>query len=109
MSDQRIQALTQSFSMAAGRIDALGARLKFDLGSAGKVFLNGTVTPCEVNNANEEADCIVEMDLKTLEEIMAGRMDSQTAFTQGKMCLVGDMSVAVKLVALMNSAVVQVD
>jgi putative sterol carrier protein len=109
MSDLRIQALTRSLLIATERIDTLDAKLKFDLGVAGIVFLNGTVTPCEVNNVDGDADCVVEMDIGTLEEIMAGRTDSQTAFTQGKMCLVGDMSVAIKLVALVNGAVVQVD
>ena len=105
MSAERLSAITGAFEQAAGQIKALEARLKFDLGKVGKIFLDGTVSPCKVSNADEAADCVVEIDLETLESIMAGQIDSRAAFTQGKMCLIGDMSVAVKLVALMNTAV----
>ena len=104
MSGDKLQTVTQSFVDAVNRIDALGGRLKFDMGDDGIVFLNGTVTPCDVSNDDGEADCVVEISIDALEEMMAGRIDSRTAFVQGKMCLVGDMHLAIKLASLLNSA-----
>lgn len=104
MSSDRLEAITRSFSSAITRIDALDGSLKFDMGDDGIVFLNGTVTPCLVSNEGGDADCVVEIGIETLEDMMAGRVDSRTAFVQGKMCLVGDMHLAIKLASLLNLA-----
>jgi putative sterol carrier protein len=106
MTRDRLQAITASFADNALHFDALEARLKFDLGVDGTVFLNGNVKPCAVTNENDEADCVVEIDLETLEAILSGNTDSRSAFNQGKICLIGDMTIAFKLVTLMNTLVV---
>ena len=102
MSDDKLQTITTSFIETVNRIETLGGRLKFDMGEDGIVFLNGTVTPCAVSNEDDEADCVVEIDSETLADMMAGRMDSRTAFVQGKLCLIGDMGLALKLASLLN-------
>lgn len=104
MSGDKLQTITASFVEAVNRIDTLGGRLKFDMGDDGIVFLNGTVAPCAVSNGDDAADCIVEIDVDTLADMMAGRIDSRTAFVQGKLCLIGDMSLALKLASLLNTS-----
>lgn len=103
MPGDTLQSITQSFADAVNRIETLGGRLKFDMGDDGIVFLNGTVAPCVVSNDDGEADCVVEIGGDTLADMMAGRMDSRTAFVQGKLCLIGDMSLALKLASLLNT------
>jgi len=103
VSGEKLQTITASFVEAVNRIDALGGRRKFDMGDDGIVFLNGTVTPCAVSNGDSEADCVVEIDIDTLADMLAGRIDSRTAFVQGKLCLIGDMSLALKLASLLNT------
>ncbi len=107
MSAGKLESITRAFADAVTRIDTLEGSLKFDMGDDGIVFLNGTVTPCLVSNEDADADCVVEIGVDTLEDMMAGRIDSRTAFVQGKMCLIGDMHLAVKLASLMNSATAQ--
>lgn len=104
MSASKLESITRSFADAVMRIDTLEGSLKFDMGDDGIVFLNGTVTPCQISNEDGDADCVVEIGVDTLEDMMAGRIDSRTAFVQGKMCLIGDMHLAVKLASLLNLA-----
>ena len=108
MSIQSLQALTHSFEEAVKAIEAmetsLEGRLKFDLAERGVIFVDGRHSPAAVSNDNLEADCIVEIGFDSLTEMMAGRMDSRTAFQSGHMCLVGDMNLAFRLAELLNSA-----
>ena len=75
----------------------LGAKVKFDYGSAGCVVIDGRKVPNEVHNRNEDADCTVQIDPLLHLRILHSEVDLTTAFRQGKMRVMGDVSAAVSL------------
>ncbi len=76
--------------VAGGGIDE---SVKFDLGDAGTIFLQGS----NVSNDNDEADCTIKMSAEDLADLLSGDLNPTAAFMGGKMQVEGDMSVAMKL------------
>ncbi len=85
----------------AGRFSGkapLGGTVKFDLGSDGCLFLDGsgaenTVTP----NKNDPANCTIAMSAGDFGDMIRGDLQPTMAFMQGKMRVDGDMGLAMKL------------
>ncbi len=67
--------------------------VKFDLGDAGTIFLQGS----DVTNDNGDADCTIKMSAEDLADLLSGDLNPTAAFMGGKMQVEGDMSVAMKL------------
>jgi putative sterol carrier protein len=67
--------------------------VKFDLGDAGIIFLQGS----DVSNDDAEADCTIKMTAEDLDELLSGDLNPTAAFMGGKMQVEGDMNVAMKL------------
>ena len=82
---------------------SLGAKLKFDYGAAGIVFIDGTKAPNQVHNRDEAADCTVTIAPVVHQKMLLRELDQRTAFTQGKMKISGDIAVAVRLGPLVFS------
>ncbi|MTH98846.1 SCP2 sterol-binding domain-containing protein [Roseibium sp. RKSG952] len=87
-----LEQLTESVrsKVTGGGIDE---SVKFDLGDAGKIFIQGST----VSNEDADADCTVTMSAEDFSEMMAGDLNPTAAFMGGKMKVDGDMSVAMKL------------
>jgi len=85
----------------AKRVDGkspLGGTLKFDLGEAGTLFVDGngggnTVTA----HKNDPARCTITMTVDDFRELIHGRLQPTSAFMQGRMRVDGDMFLAMKL------------
>ena len=76
----------------------LGGTVKFDLGEAGCLFIDGdgggnTVTA----NKNDPASCTISMSADDFKDLIQGRLQPTSAFMQGKMRVDGDMMLAMKL------------
>lgn len=67
--------------------------VKFDLGEAGTIFLQGS----NVTNDNGDADCTITMSAEDLADLLSGDLNPTAAFMGGKMQVDGDMNVAMKL------------
>ncbi|GGB40937.1 sterol-binding protein [Roseibium aquae] len=67
--------------------------VKFDLGDAGTIFLQGS----DVSNEDKDADCTISISSEDLAELLSGDLNPTAAFMGGKMKVDGDMSVAMKL------------
>lgn len=67
--------------------------VKFDLGGAGKIFLQGS----SVSNDDADADCTIAISAEDLADLLSGDLNPTAAFMGGKMKVEGDMSVAMKL------------
>jgi len=96
-----LQSATETIKGRVGDDAGLGASLKFDMGDAGVIFIDGKATPNTVSNENNPADCTVGLALDDLESMLAGDLAPTTAFMSGKLRVEGDMGVAMKLQSLM--------
>lgn len=80
----------------------LGAKIKFDLGDDGFIFIDGTQSPPVMNEDDAEADTIFVVNVNTLQAIIDGTQDPTMAFMTGKMKVKGSMGYALKLSALLE-------
>ncbi len=74
--------------------------VKFDFGSAGKLFLDGP--NAKASNADAPADATVNVEWEDFLSLLQGSLDPMTAFMQSKVKVAGDMSVAMKLQQLFS-------
>ena len=96
-----LETVTDKIKERVGDDAGLGATLKFNLGDAGVVFIDGKSTPNTVSNDNKDADCTVGVTLEDFKAMLAGDLAPTTAFMSGKLKVEGDMGVAMKLQSLM--------
>jgi putative sterol carrier protein len=96
-----LETATETIKSRVGDDAGLGATLKFDMGDAGVIFIDGKATPNTVSNENTDADCTVGLAMDDLEAMLAGDLAPTTAFMSGKLKVEGDMGVAMKLQSLM--------
>jgi putative sterol carrier protein len=80
---------------------SLGAVLKFVHPGAGIVVVDGRKKPNEVHRRDVPADCTVHIDPQLNLAILQRQVDQNTAFRQGKIRIVGDVSVVTRLRPIM--------
>lgn len=96
-----LATLTQKASEALAGASGFDKKVKFDFGDAGKLFLdgeNGTV-----NNDDAEADATMAVDWDDFIKLAKGQLDPTMAFMSGKVKVLGDMSVIMKLQDLVKT------
>ncbi len=77
---------------------ALGGTLKFDLGSGGSLFVDGTGAGNTVTaNRSDGANTTISMAAVDFDDLIHGRLNPTLAFMEGKMRIDGDMNLVVKL------------
>lgn len=72
--------------------------LKFDCGEDGVIVLAGGAA----TNGDQDTDCTIRISRENLEKLIKGKLNPMTAFAMGKIKVSGDMSVAMKLGALLK-------
>jgi putative sterol carrier protein len=92
-----LDELTSKIREKVGTNSGLDATVKFDLGDAGVVFVDGKSTPNSVSNDDKDADCTISMTLENFLKLVAGDLDPTTAYMFGKLKIAGSMGVAMKL------------
>ncbi|MGO9487053.1 MAG: SCP2 sterol-binding domain-containing protein [Rhodomicrobium sp.] len=75
----------------------LGGTVKFDLGSDGCLFVDGTGAENTVTLKDGAANCTIAMSAGDFDDMIHGRLQPTAAFMQGKMRVDGDMGLAMKL------------
>ena len=75
--------------------------LKFVHPGAGVVVIDGRKKPGEIHRRDVPADCTVHVDPLLNLAILQGHVNQNTAFRQGKIRIVGDVSVVTRLRPLM--------
>ncbi len=80
----------------------LGAKIKFDFGDDGMIFIDGTQTPAVMNNEDEDADTVFLCKVDVFKSIVDGTQDPTMAYMMGKLKIKGSMGVAMKLNSLLE-------
>jgi len=94
-----IAAVSAKISAGGG----INACWTYDLGPDGHIFVDCRNTPHRILREDGDASCRITMGLEDLWRVMSGGMDSQTAFTQGKVRLTGDMALILKIDTLLGT------
>lgn len=97
-----LQGLTDVVRRRAERNPKLDAKVKFDLGADGIVFWDGTRHPPVVTNCDGDADTVLFMSAQNLGRLVEGTLDPTVAFMTGKLKVKGDLSIAIKLGAMLE-------
>ena len=86
-----IESVTEKIRSKMSRAAGLSAKVKFDFGDDGRIYVDATQSPPVVSDEDGEADTTFECKLETLEAILEGRQDPSLAFMMGKMKVRGSM------------------
>lgn len=93
------EAMRAKMAMAAG----LDAKVKFDFGDDGVIFVDATQNPPELSHEDNEADCTLKCTLDTFKGLMDGSQDPTMAFMMGKLKVDGSMGLAMKLNSIIEN------
>lgn len=96
-----VAEFTEQMRARMGDDIGLGSTLKFDFGDAGKIFIDGESAPNTVSNDDADAKTTIKVSWDDFQALVDGKLDGMSAFMQGKLKVLGDMSVAMKLQSVM--------
>jgi putative sterol carrier protein len=97
-----LDEVTARLRERVGEDSGLGARVKFDFGADGVVFLDASQTPNLVSNEDAEADCTIRISLDNFVDMGSGELSPTMAFMMGKLKVDGDLGLAMKLQGLLG-------
>jgi putative sterol carrier protein len=92
-----LEIVTEKITSKIAAARGLSARVKFDFGDEGLVFVDTTQTPPAVSHEDAEADCTLICSLETFNGILSGSKDPNIAFMMGQLKIKGSMGLAMKL------------
>lgn len=96
-----IATVTTGLKAKAETAAELGKTVKFDFGDDGKIFVDGN-NGNAVSNDDVDADCTVQVSMSDFVDMAEGRLNAMNAFMGGKLKVLGDMSVAMKLQTILG-------
>ncbi|MCC7305540.1 MAG: SCP2 sterol-binding domain-containing protein [Alphaproteobacteria bacterium] len=92
-----IETVTEKIRRKLAAASHLKAKVKFDFGDEGIVFVDTTQDPPEISHEDKEADATLACSMETFEGFLAGTHDPNFAFMTGKLKIRGSMKLAMKL------------
>lgn len=97
-----LESITEKIKGKLAYAPAVNARLKFDFGDDGVLFIDATQNPAAISHDDDDADTVFSCSVDTFEKILDGTQDPNIAFMMGKLKIRGSMGIAMKLNALLE-------
>ena len=97
-----IEDITNRIKEKMTRAAGLQAKVKFDFGDDGLVYVDTTQNPPEISHENKEAETTLSCSLDTFKGFLDGTQDPNIAFMMGKLKVQGSMGLAMKLNAILE-------
>lgn len=97
-----LEEATAKIKHKMARAGHIKARVKFDFGDDGVVFVDSTQDPAEISHEDKESDTTLALSIDTFEKMIAGAQDPTVAFMMGKLKVKGSMGLAMKLNAVLE-------
>ena len=97
-----LQTVIDGLKQKIGEDCGLAASIKFDFGDQGIVILDATQVPNLVSTTDANTDCTMIISLENFMALAEGSLDGASAFMSGKLKIQGDMSIAMKLGAILS-------
>ena len=97
-----LDALEAALKERLPHMQSLNAKLAFDFGDDGALYVDATQSPPLLSRDPEEVDCTIRMTLDNFSRLLAGNLDPSFAFMTGKLKVQGSMGIALKLSALLG-------
>ena len=92
-----LEELTNRVRTAVGDESGLKAKVKFNFGADGFIFIDGVVKPNQVSNENADSDITITLSMENFQKIIDKKLSPQVALMTGRMRLKGDMRIALRL------------
>ncbi len=92
----------EGFEENLDKMASLNAKVAYDFGDDGLVFIDATTSPPTISREDEGADCTLKISLENFIKLTNGDLDPIMAFTMGKLKVEGSMGIAMKLSAILN-------
>lgn len=92
-----LDTITQRVQRAVGTDSGLDARIKFNFGNDGFLYIDGKSAPNQVRNADAESDITITVSMENFERIIDKKLNPKIALMTGKMRLRGDIRIAMRL------------
>ncbi len=98
-----LETITKKISEKLVNAPDIKARVKFDFGDDGLIFIDSNESPIQISN-EDKGDCDVALlcKIKTFIGLMDGTQDPNIAFMMGKLKVKGNMGLAMKLNAMLE-------
>jgi len=80
----------------------LKARVKFDFGDDGLIFVDTTQSPPVLSNEDAESDVTLKLSTDTMRGFLDGTQDPNIAFMMGRLKIRGSMGLAMKLSSILE-------
>lgn len=97
-----LAGVTQKISEKMAKASHIQARVKFDFGDQGVIFVDSTQSPPVISHEDLEADTVLSCSIETLLAFMSGASDPTMAYMMGKLKVKGSMGLAMKLNAILE-------
>ena len=92
-----LEELTNRVRTAVGEESGLRAKVKFNFGANGFLFIDGAAKPNQVSNENADSDITITVSMENFQKIIDKKLSPQLALMTGRMRLRGDMRIALRL------------
>ena len=100
---EMLQQIIATLAAKIGTDNGINAHWTYDLGPDGHICVDCISVPHRILREDCETASRIIISVEDLWRVLSGEMDSQTAFTQGRVRLIGDMALILKIDTLLGT------